>query len=247
MNERILISGASVAGLTLAYWLARYGFRPTVVERAPGMRAGGNGVDVSGLAVDVVERMGIMPSVRAAATDVRGMKFVDADDRTRARIALQGASSVELMRGDLVALLYDSARDGVEYLFGDSVSRLEQDEDGVTVTFERAGARRFDLVVGADGLHSTTRRLAFGPEARHLHHGGHYFAFADADAGLGEDRWVTMFNQPGRMAGIYRSGRTPRPRRTSSSVRARWPTTTATLPSRRSWCAGPSRTDRRGG
>lgn len=206
MNERILISGASVAGLTLAYWLARYGFRPTVVERAPGLREGGQGIDVRGPAVEVVERMGILPSVRAVATDVRGVKFVDAEDRAVARIGTEDPSGVEIMRGDLVALLHETARSGVEYVFGDSVSAAAQDDSGVTVTFERGGTRRFDLVVGADGLHSTTRRLAFGPEARFLHHHDHYFAFADAEAALGEDRWVTMFNQPGRMAGIYRSG-----------------------------------------
>jgi len=106
MNERILISGAGIAGLTLAHWLARHGFRPTVVERAARLRAGGNGVDVRDLAGDVVERMGIMPQVRAAAADVVGMKFVDADDRAVARIDIRDAGSVEIMRGDLVTLLH---------------------------------------------------------------------------------------------------------------------------------------------
>lgn len=204
VNERILISGASIAGLTLASWLARHGLRPTVVERAPALRAGGNGVDVRDQAVTVAERMGIMEDVRAAAADVRGMKFVDADDRAVARVAVGEPGAVEIMRGDLVALLRGTA--DVEYLFDDSVRRLDQDDDGVTVTFENAPARRFDLVVGADGMHSTVRRLAFGPEERFVRFRGHYFAFADADASLGEDRWVTMYNRPGRMAGIYRSG-----------------------------------------
>jgi 2-polyprenyl-6-methoxyphenol hydroxylase-like FAD-dependent oxidoreductase len=205
VNKRILISGASIAGLTVAHWLARYGFRPTVVESAPGLRAGGNGVDVGDQAVDVVERMGIMPQVRAAATDVRGMKFVDADDRTIARIDITGLSELEIMRGDLVALLHEATDPGVEYVFGDSIRHLEPDGDGVRVTFDHAGRRRFALVIGADGLHSTVRRLAFGPEAQYVRHKGHYFAVADADAALGENRWVTMYNLPGKMAGIYRS------------------------------------------
>jgi 2-polyprenyl-6-methoxyphenol hydroxylase-like FAD-dependent oxidoreductase len=204
VNKRILISGASIAGLTVAHWLARYGFQPTIVERARELRAGGNGVDLREQAVDVVDRMGIMAQVRAAATDLRGIKFVDADDRAIARIDMSGASEVEIMRGDLVALLH--GRTDVEYLFDDSVGHLEQDDDGVTVTLDRAGSRRFDLVIGADGLHSNIRRLAFGPESRYLRHKGHYFAFANADAALAENRWVTMYNQPGRMAGIYRSG-----------------------------------------
>jgi len=206
MNEKILISGASIAGLTLAHWLAAYGFRPTVVERTPGLREGGNGVDVRHLAVSVAERMGIMPRIRAASADVLGMKFVDADNRATARISTLEPNSAEIMRGDLVALLHETARDGVEYLFGDSVSGLDQDENGVTASFGHAGPRRFDLVIGADGLHSNVRRLAFGPEARFVRHKDHYFAFASTDAGLGEDRWVTMFNLPGKMAGIYRSG-----------------------------------------
>ena len=203
MDERILISGAGIAGLTLAHWLARYGFRPTIVERAPATRPGGNGVDVRGGAAEVVERMGLTTRVRAAAADVRGIKFVDADDRTRAQIDFPGGE-VEIMRGDLVALLQEVT--DVEYLYGDSIASLNQDPDGVDVTFEKAAPRRFGLVVGADGLHSTTRRLAFGPESEFLRHKDHYFAFADADAALAEDRRVTMFNRPGRMTGLYRSG-----------------------------------------
>jgi len=206
MNERILISGASIAGLTVARWLSRFGFHPTVVERAPGLRPGGNGVDLRDHAVEIAERMGIMPQVRAAATDVRGMKFVDAHDRAVARIDIAGASEVEIMRGDLVALLHQATGAGVEYVFGDSIRDLQQDHEGVTVSFDRGDTRRFDLVIGADGLHSTVRRLAFGPESRYLRHKNHYGAFANADAALGENRWVTMYNLPGKMAGIYRSG-----------------------------------------
>jgi 2-polyprenyl-6-methoxyphenol hydroxylase-like FAD-dependent oxidoreductase len=207
MNERILISGASIAGLTTAHWLARYGFRPTIVERAPALRAGGNGVDVRAHATEVVERMGLMPRVRAVAADVQGMKFVDADDRAIARVDTTGSSELEIMRGELVAFLREST--DVEYLFDDSIRHLRQDDDGVDVSFDRADARRFDLVIGADGMHSTVRRLAFGPEANYLRHKQHYFAFADADATLGENRWMTMYNVPGKMAGIYRSGNHP--------------------------------------
>ncbi|MFB4283989.1 FAD-dependent monooxygenase [Nonomuraea sp. MTCD27] len=204
MNERILISGASIAGLTLAHWLARHGFRPTVVERAPVLRLGGNGVDVRDDAVTVVDRMGLLPRVRELGTDVRGMKFVDAAGRAVARIDTQDLASTEIMRGDLVSLLREVT--DVDIVLGDSIRGLEQDDDGVTVTFEHAPARRFDLVAGADGMHSNVRRIAFGPEEKFIAFKNHYFAFANTDAVLGEDRWVTMFNTPGKMTGIYRSG-----------------------------------------
>jgi 2-polyprenyl-6-methoxyphenol hydroxylase-like FAD-dependent oxidoreductase len=206
VNQRILIAGASIAGLTVAHWLARYGFQPTVVERASYLRTGGNGVDIRDQAAEVAERMGIMSAAKALAADVEGMKFVNADDHTIARIDTRQPGSFEIMRGDLVALLHDVTSADVEYLFGESIGGLEQDDDGVTVTFDGAGRRRFDLVIGADGMHSTVRRRAFGPEADYIRFKDHYFAFSNADASLAENRWVTMYNQPGKMAGVYRSG-----------------------------------------
>jgi 2-polyprenyl-6-methoxyphenol hydroxylase-like FAD-dependent oxidoreductase len=94
------------------------------------------------------------------------------------------------MRGDLVALLHEATGPGVDYIFGDSIRHLEPDDHGVSVSFEHAERRRFDLVIGADGMHSTVRRLAFGPEEQFIRHKDHYFAFANTDAALGEDRSV---------------------------------------------------------
>ncbi|WP_157535402.1 FAD-dependent monooxygenase [Nocardia inohanensis] len=215
-NERILIAGAGIAGLTLAYWLARHGFRPTVVERATRLRTGGQGVDIRAEAIEIVERMGLLDEIRAAATDVTGMRFVDAAGGELARIDMRatrdrsGSAEVEIMRGDLVRMLHDAASGTVEFRFGDSITALAQDADGVTVTFEHGEPQRFDLVVGAEGLHSAVRRLAFGPESEFVQYRGHYFAFGNADAALGPDRWVTMHNpEPGRMVGVYRSGNHP--------------------------------------
>lgn len=212
MNPRVLISGASIAGLTLAYWLIQYGFRPTVIERAHRLREGGNGVDVREDAIEVAERMGIMSEIRAAAADVIGMSFVNAANHSLARIDMQaiqrrrGSGEVEIMRGDLVALLHEVTKNDVEFIFGDSIRKLEQTSDGVTVSFVHGSTRQFDLVIGADGLHSTVRQLAFGPESQFTLYKNHYFAFADADPSLGDDRWMTMFNMPGKMVGVYRSG-----------------------------------------
>ncbi|MQY18376.1 FAD-dependent monooxygenase [Nocardia macrotermitis] len=211
-NERILISGAGIAGQAAAYWFSHFGFRSTVVERAPGLRLGGQGVDVREQAIEVIERMGLASRVRAAAADVRGMQFVDRVGKPVARIDIQrvkekiDSAEVEIMRGDLVRMLYEITSGSVEYRFGDAIVSLDPESDGVTVGFERGRSERFDLVVGADGLHSAVRRLAFGPDAEFVRHMNHYFAFGDADAALGPDRWVTLYNTPGTVAGIYRSG-----------------------------------------
>ncbi|MET7464802.1 FAD-dependent monooxygenase [Nonomuraea sp. NPDC005501] len=204
MSKKVLISGASIAGQTLAYWLTKHGFRTTVVERTSGLRTGGQGVDVRDQALEVVERMGILPRIRVAVADVREMRFVDAAGQRVASVEL--ANDIEIMRGDLVKILYDVTKDDVDYVFGDSIKSLAQDPDGVTVAFQGGGTGRFDLVIGADGLHSNVRRLAFGPESQFLDYKGYYFAFGNADAALGADRTITMFNTPGKMVGIYRSG-----------------------------------------
>ena len=204
LHKKVLISGASIAGQTLAYWLTEHGFQTTVVERTPSLRDGGQGVDVRDQALEVVERMGILPQIRAAVADVREMQFVDAAGQRVAAVEL--ANDIEIMRGDLVKMLYAVTKDDVEYVFGDSIKSLTQDSYGVTAAFRSGGTGRFDLVIGADGLHSNVRRLAFGPESEFLDYKGYYFAFGNAEAELGADRTITMFNTPGKMVGIYRSG-----------------------------------------
>ncbi|MFC0863353.1 FAD-dependent monooxygenase [Sphaerimonospora cavernae] len=207
MRQRtVLISGAGVGGPTLAYWLARYGFRVTVVEHAEKPRSSGNPVDVRGRAVDVAERMGVLPRLREAAVGTTGVSFVDAAGGRVGRIdmrAFQQPDEVELPRGDLASILYEASRDDVEFLFDDSIATLEQDEHGADVAFDRAAPRRFDLVIGADGLHSMTRRLAFGPEREFVRHMGLYVATTPLDggaAGLGRD--ILMHNTPGKAIAV---------------------------------------------
>jgi 2-polyprenyl-6-methoxyphenol hydroxylase-like FAD-dependent oxidoreductase len=202
--KTVLISGAGVAGPTLAYWLARHGFQPTVVERAHGLRSSGSPVDVRGPAVPVAEAMGIMPKLRAAATDVTALSFVNDNGRRVGGFPLgQTRGEVELPRFDLATILYEAARDEAEYVFDDSVVTLAHDEGGVDVTFERAGPRRFDLVVGADGLHSLTRRLAFGDEGRFVRHMGVWIATLPIDGLDLAPHEVLMHNAPGRALALH--------------------------------------------
>jgi 2-polyprenyl-6-methoxyphenol hydroxylase-like FAD-dependent oxidoreductase len=204
----VLISGGGIAGSTLAFWLARHGFRATVVERSTGQRSSGSPVDVKGPAVDVAEQMGVMERLREAGTDTNGLTFVNAAGRRVGRISMRamqgsaGSREVELPRGDLSTILYEASRDHAEYLWDDSIMDLDQDEYGVNVTLDRAGARRFDLVIGADGLHSNVRRLVFGPESEFVRHMGMYVATMPLD-GLAENRHeVLMYNTPGRAVSI---------------------------------------------
>jgi 2-polyprenyl-6-methoxyphenol hydroxylase-like FAD-dependent oxidoreductase len=175
----VLISGAGIAGPILAYWLRRLGFSPTVVEQASAMRAGGHPVDLWGAAVDVVERMGILPAIEAARTrnDVgvmitRNQSAVEID-LTRLTVEI-AERHVEIMRGDLVSILYEGTRNTVEYIFGDTITALEENAGGVRVSFARGASRDFMLVIGADGQHSNVRRLVFGEEQRFRHYIGGY-------------------------------------------------------------------------
>jgi 2-polyprenyl-6-methoxyphenol hydroxylase-like FAD-dependent oxidoreductase len=205
----ILISGAGIAGPALAYWLRRHGFQPTVVERAPAIRPGGQAIDLRGAAREVAARMGLLDEVRRAHTGTRGMAYVDADNRRLAGMSadLLGDSGgaiaeVEILRSDLARILAGATRD-VEYVFDDAITEIAQGEDGVKVSFERGTARSFDLVVGADGLHSGVRALAFGPESPLVRDLGGYVAIFTTASRLDLDGWELLHSAPGRTAGLY--------------------------------------------
>ncbi|ASF13144.1 FAD-dependent oxidoreductase [Nocardia brasiliensis] len=197
----MLICGGSVAGSALAYWLGRYGCRPTVVEAAPSRRDSGFAVDFRGAAhLTVLERMGILDDVRERQTGGVPTTVVDGAGRRLAEVPIEwGGGQIEIMLGDLTRVLHEHTRDGAEYIFGDAVVALEEAEDVVRVGFRRSPARTFDLVVGADGLHSTVRRSAFGPESRFVSHLGYYVAAWTAANRVGIDGTALMYNVPGKM------------------------------------------------
>jgi 2-polyprenyl-6-methoxyphenol hydroxylase-like FAD-dependent oxidoreductase len=199
-NTRILISGASIAGPALGFWLARYGFEVTIVEKAAEIRAGGQAVDFKGpIHRAVLQRMGILDDIeRQSVPDEDGV-LINAAGRKIATVpgAFSGGE-MNIPRGDLARLLYDRTADACAYLFGNSITSLTEGDDGIAVTFTHAEPRTFDLVIGADGIHSNVRRLAFGPEADYVTHLGHYYVLAD----LGVEGQDAMYNEPGRMAAL---------------------------------------------
>jgi 2-polyprenyl-6-methoxyphenol hydroxylase-like FAD-dependent oxidoreductase len=203
-NRNILISGASVAGPALAFWLRRYGFNPTVVERAPAPRSGGQAVDLRGTARHVVERMGVMQSIRQAHTGARGTYVVNSAGKrlvTMGADAMNGSggmiAEIEILRGDLVRILYEATRNDVEYIFDDSITGMTEDGRGVQVTFEQSSPRTFDLVVGADGLHANVRGLAFGNESMFVRDLGCFVANFSTSNDYHLDGWELMYNIPG--------------------------------------------------
>jgi len=171
MNRTVLISGGGVAGLALAYWLQREGFTATVIERSPELRSGGQAVDIRGVALDVVKAMGLHDAVHARRTRLRGMSILDAQgnevERTEERTFSAGrldSDDIEIFRDDLCGLLLNQAGEGVEYIYGDSITAIEQNENAVTASFRGQPDRRFDFVIGADGVYSNVRKLVFGSD-----------------------------------------------------------------------------------
>ncbi|MFI8215595.1 FAD-dependent monooxygenase [Streptomyces sp. NPDC085932] len=210
-GRKVLISGASIAGPALAYWLSRHGYAVTVVEKASAPRHGGYPVDIRGTALEVVRRMGILPSLQDAHVDLRRLTFLDEDGGEVVSVGprtVTGATGrdLEVRRGDLTRALHATVRDDVEFLFDDSIDTLDASGHGVDVTFRGGGTRTFDLVFGADGVHSRTRELVFGPEERFHRHLGYCFAVFTMRNTLGLSHETVMWNSPGRAAALYAVG-----------------------------------------
>jgi 2-polyprenyl-6-methoxyphenol hydroxylase-like FAD-dependent oxidoreductase len=213
---RILISGASIAGPVLAYWLRRFGFQPTLVERAARARkTGGHAVDLFRPALEIMERMGLSSAIRERSTGSDRMtimregtaRTIDVD-LARVMAALSNRH-LEILRDELSEVLHTALGGDVETLFGNSISRLEQDEHGVSVEFEHGAPRRFDLVIGADGLHSGVRRLVFGPESDFSHYMGAYLAVPTLPNHLQLENRVVLYGAPRRVVGLYSARNLP--------------------------------------
>lgn len=217
----VLVSGAGIAGPVLAFFLARSGSVVTVVERAPSVRLGGQNVDVRGHGLTILQRMGVEAAVRAKTTNEQGLRFVDSDNVSWADFSVGDGkgftSEIEIMRGDLGNVLYEAGKDlpGVEYVFGESISALAEDAEGVEVHFENGlASKRFDIVVAADGWASRTRKLAFGAaESREaVNDLGQWAAWYTIPHAPSDSNWARWYNAPGKRMILLRPDNAERSR-----------------------------------
>lgn len=202
MGRRILITGASIAGNALAWWLLRAGHEVEVVERAPAFRDGGQNIDVRGSAKAVLKRMGLEHTVDALGTGEKGVAFVDGAGEIVAEFDLEDlgdhgpTADLEILRGDLARVFYDECRGRAEYRFDDAIAEIRNEDDAALVTFQSGGRETFDLVVVAEGVGSSTRELVFPGEndPRWLDVEMGYFTIPKGQGDTGVARW---YNAPG--------------------------------------------------
>lgn len=205
---RVLVAGASIAGPAVAHSLSRFGAEVTVVERAPIPRRGGQGVDVRGIAREVLRRMDLDAQVRDRGIRTRGMRIVDADGHVLSTEQADDGggdgsdAEIEILRGDLSAVLREAAGEQVTFRYGDYITEVNQDADGVNVTSAAGEQARYDLVIGADGLHSGLRELVFGPHEDYVRHLGHLAAYYRVPDEFGLDGWQIVHAEPDRHAGL---------------------------------------------
>lgn len=211
-NKKILVSGASAAGPSLAYWLDRYGFEVTVVERHPTVRPGGYAIDVRGSAIHISRKMGILEDLQAADTKLEEIRFFDDNDKIAAEMdrnfgAGGGiAGDLEVLRDDLAAMLYNKVKEKVQFKFGNSITKLTEDDDGIDVEFENGDKERYDLVIGADGTHSNVRHLVFGAESQFAHFWNRYISVFTIPNYRGLYRKWDWHMRPGFFGGIQQYG-----------------------------------------
>lgn len=206
-NKKVLVSGASIAGPTLAFWLAKYGFDVTVIERSKSLRLGGQNLDIRGAGRAITRLMGLEDEILAANTGEIGLQFVNKNNQVEAAFPIDGAngftSEAEILRGDLVNILYNATKKKVKYVFGIHITAIDQGDDRVTTTFNDGRIDIFDLLIAAEGVRSTTRYLLFGdePEIKFV---GLYNAWYTIPKNDTDTKWARWYTAPGSRVMVIR-------------------------------------------
>ena len=208
-NKNILISGAGIAGLTLAWWLKKFGFNPTIIERSPQLRGGGYAIDFWGAGYDVAEKMNIVPALNKADLNISEVAFVNENNKRKGALnysklkRLMNNRAFTLLRSDLSKVIYRHLDKDVEIIFGDTISKIEQNEKEAIVSFHSGHVHSFDLVVGTDGLHSIVRKLVFGDESQFEKYYGYYTSSFTIKNGISNDNLFLIYNVPNKQSAIY--------------------------------------------
>ena len=203
VKDSILISGASFAGLATAWWMRRLGYRVTVVEVAPSLRKGGTPVDIRESVIDVVRRMGLSEQISAESLPPRPTQFIGADGRPLMQEVPKEDTEDrepewEIERDALLDMLFDRVKDDVEFLFNDSITRVQEAKEAVQVTFASGRQASYALLFGCDGTHSNVRKMCFGEESLFLLFLRNYFSLTIVDKLLVPENTAQMFSVPGK-------------------------------------------------
>jgi 2-polyprenyl-6-methoxyphenol hydroxylase-like FAD-dependent oxidoreductase len=203
-NKKVLVSGASFAGLTTAYWMNKMGYQVTIVEIGTGLKKGGTPVDIKDSTVDIVKRMGIFEQIKANRLTLQKWEFKNADNSTENAILLRQPGEAppdnefEIERDVLLHMLYELIKNDVTFIFSNSITALNEKEDDVEVTFKDGAQSTFALVFGCDGIHSAVRRLWFGDEAAYVHFLGAYFSIAIVPKLLIDNNTLQLYAEPNK-------------------------------------------------
>lgn len=201
-NKKILISGASIAGLATAYWMNRLGYKVTVVEIADEIRTNGAAVDIRGNAVDIAKRMDIFEELKSHRLKVEMIEFKNAEDGTEGSISLQNENTeipdddIEIEKDKLLRILFDRLKNEVEFMFSNSIMSLNETKNEIKVSFKNGSERSFDLVIGCDGMHSAVRRIGFGEEPEYTYFLNAYFSISTVRKLLINEKNMQMYNVP---------------------------------------------------
>lgn len=203
-EKKVLVSGASFAGLSTAYWMNKLGYNVTVIDIANELRKGGTPVDVRENTVDIVKRMGIFEQIKSNRLNLESWEFKNADDFTEGLMLLKNDDTqlpdneFEIERDTLLNILFDAVKNDVDFIFNDSITALDETKNAINVTFKKGSQHTFGLVFGCDGVHSGVRKIWFGDEREHTHYLGGYFSVTIVNKSLIKQNTGQMYNVPGK-------------------------------------------------